>query len=295
MTLITWVAEEFASEVNMQPRTGSPHAMLVLLDEPPLLRCGTLNSSENCSSKFYKRQCRLSMTFCIFVSGGHWRRAVPMRWTSFPRHMCSMRDRYAPLSEDIKNGCFGDVWSHWEMCDGCPHQDQRFDRLCSSQGHVVVGVPQPCVLQYFCTCIHHIFWCQTQKVNKTLLFTQVSRFGQTFTLYILQIRGGILFPSITSGFQSWEANNGFQINCCSEWTLRLFSGQWSTPRKRDIFGSVLPPLRWTQNIARCQNVPKMRANCTILTQHYHHISSITQRMGGDPAVFPKCCKLRRVC
>ena len=48
----------------MQPRTGSPHAMLVLLDEPPLLRCGTLNSSENCSSKFYKRQCRLSVSLC---------------------------------------------------------------------------------------------------------------------------------------------------------------------------------------------------------------------------------------
>lgn len=64
MTLLTRVAEEFASKVNMQPRTGRPHAMLVLLDEPPPLRCGTLNSSENCSSKFYKEQWRLSVCLC---------------------------------------------------------------------------------------------------------------------------------------------------------------------------------------------------------------------------------------
>lgn len=53
----------------------------------------------------------------------------------------------------------------------------------------------------FAHCVHHTFWCQIQKVNKTLLIPQVSGFCQTFTEYILQIRSDIFFQSITSGFQ----------------------------------------------------------------------------------------------
>ena len=54
---------------------------------------------------------------------------------------------------------------------GRPHWDQRFARLLSSHGHVVLGVPEPTVLQHVCICIkkkhwHGIpmfFWCQMQK------------------------------------------------------------------------------------------------------------------------------------
>ncbi len=41
-------------------------------------------------------------------------------------------------------------------------QDQRIACLCSSHGHVVSGVPKPCVLQHCCTFwyLPHACWCK---------------------------------------------------------------------------------------------------------------------------------------
>lgn len=41
---------------------------------------------------------------------------------------------------------------------GRPHWDQRFARLSSSHGHVVLGVPKPTVLQHVCISIQKKHW-----------------------------------------------------------------------------------------------------------------------------------------